>query len=88
MAADQRRRADEAGSEVEALVGADPPLIQEAWHRIQGWYKAAFDCAPPPARVTLERIMAERVAMYSYVPPPWGNIPVTIQPFLVDDSVP
>ena len=36
LAADQRRRADEAGGEVEALVGADPPLIQESWHRIQG----------------------------------------------------
>ena len=31
LAADRRRRADEAGKEVEALVGADPPLIQEAW---------------------------------------------------------
>ena len=30
LAADRRRRTDEAGSEVEALVGADPPLIQEA----------------------------------------------------------
>ena len=37
LAVDRRRRADEAEAEVEALVGADPPLIQEAWHRIQGW---------------------------------------------------
>ena len=49
LTADRRRRADEAGTEVEALVGADPILIQEAWHRIQGGYKAAVDCAPPPA---------------------------------------
>ena len=49
LAADQKQRADEAGSEVEALVKADPPLIQEAWYRIQGWYKAAVDCALPPA---------------------------------------
>ena len=27
LEADRRRRADEAGAEVEALVGADPPLI-------------------------------------------------------------
>ena len=46
---DWRRRADEAGSDVEALVGADSPLIQEAWYMIQGWYKAAVDRAPPPA---------------------------------------
>ena len=88
LAAAQRRREDEAWAEVEALVGADPFLIQEAWHRIQGWYKAAVDHAPPPARVTLERITAERVALYSYVPSPGENIPVHIEPFLVDDSVP
>ena len=49
LAADRRRRADEAGAAVEALVGADPPLIEEAWHRIQGWYKAAVDRDLPPA---------------------------------------
>ena len=49
LAADRRRRADKVGAEVEALVKADPPLIQEVWYRIQGWYKAAVDRAPPPA---------------------------------------
>ena len=88
LAADRRRRAYEVGAEVEALVGSDPLLIKEAWHRIQGWYKAAADRAPPPARVTLEQIMVERVALYSYVPPPGKNIPVHIETFLVDDSVP
>ena len=37
LAADRRRRADEAGADVKALVKADPPLIQEAWYRLQGW---------------------------------------------------
>ena len=87
MAAYRRRRADKAVAEVEALLGSDPPLIQEAWHRIQGWYKAAVDRAPPPARVMLERITAERVALYSRVPPPGDNIPVAIKPFKVDDLV-
>ena len=32
--------------------------------------------------------MAERVELYSYVPPPGENIPVSIDPFPVDDSVP
>ena len=73
---------------MEALVGEDPPLIQEAWHRIQGWYKAAVDCAPLPARVTLERFTAERVALYRNVPPPVDNTPVAIKPFVVKDSVP
>ena len=73
---------------MKALVGEDPPLIQEAWHRIQGWYKAAVDRAPPPDRVALEQITAERVALYSYVPPPGDNIPVVIETFLVKDLVP
>ena len=34
LVADRKRRAEEAGEEVEAMVGAYPPLIQEAWHRI------------------------------------------------------
>ena len=88
LAADRRGQADEAGAEVDALVGVYPPLIQEAWHQIQGWYKATVDRAPPPARVTLERITAERVALYSHVPPLGDNIPVAIQPFMVNDLLP
>ena len=72
---------------MEVLVGVEPPLILEAWHKIQGWYKAAVDCAPPPARVTLEQVTSERVALYSYVMPPGENIPIAIQPFQVEDSV-
>ena len=75
----RRRRAEEAGAEVEALVGEDPPLHREAWHRIKGLYKAAVDHAPPPARVTLKRITAERVELYIYVPPPGKNIPISVQ---------
>ena len=78
LAKDRRRRAEEAGAEVEALVKVDPPLIQEAWYRLQGWYKAAVDRAPPPAQATLKRVTAERVALYSRIPPPGDNIPVTI----------
>ena len=81
MAADRKQRADEAGTEVEALVGADPPLIQEAWYRIQGWYKAAVDRAPPPTGVTIEQITVERVALYSRVPPRGDSTPVAIDPF-------
>ena len=68
-------------------MGLDPPLHREAWNRIKGWYKAAVNRAPPPARVTPERITAERVELYSYVPPPGTNIPISVQPFPVDDSV-
>ena len=38
--------------------------------------------------MTLERITAERVALYRRVPPPGENIPVQIEPFEVEDKVP
>ena len=65
LGTDRKRRAEEAVAEVEALMVSDPPLHQEAWHRIKGWYKVAVERAPPPVRVTLERITAERVELYS-----------------------
>ena len=74
--------------EVEALVKADPPLIQEVWYRLQGWYKEAVDRAPPPARATLKQITAEWVTLYSRVPPPGDSIPINIETFEVDEGVP
>ena len=88
LVTNRRRRAEEAGAEVEDLVKADPPLIQEVWYRLQGWYKAAVEHAPPLAQATLKRVRAERVALYSWIPPPGDNIPVTIEPFAVEDGVP
>ena len=85
---DRKRRVETAVEEVETLLGADPPIPREAWRRLKGWYKAAVDRAPPPARPTLERITAERVDLYSYVPSPGENIPVTVRPVQVDNSVP
>ena len=68
---------------------ADPALIQEAWHRLQGWYKAAVDHPPPPDRATLKRVTAERAKLYSRVPPPPGrHHPSHHRPFVVEDGVP
>ena len=55
---DRRQRVETAGEEVEALLGAEPPMPREAWKQLKGWYKAVVDRAPPPARATLERITA------------------------------
>ena len=85
---DRKRRSEEAGAEVETMLGSDPPLHREAWHRTKGWYKAAVDRAPPPARVTFERITEERVEMYSYVPLLGMNIPISVQPFPVENLMP
>ena len=61
----RKRRVEDAGKDVEALLGGDPPNTKEAWRRMKGWYKAAVNRAPPPARATLKRITAERVELYS-----------------------
>ena len=76
------------GQELETMLGEDTPNAKEAWIRLKGWYNAAVNRAPPPARATLERITAERFDLYSYVPSPGENIPVTVAPAEVDDSVP
>ena len=73
---------------METLMGSDPPLHREAWHQIMGCYMTAVDRAPLPAQVILERITAERVELYSYVPPLGTNIPSSVQPFPVEDLVP
>ena len=82
---DRRRRFEAAVAEVETLLGSDPPMPREAWQRIKGWYKDAVDRAPPAAWVTFERITAERVDLYSYVPSPGTNIPISVKPVPVDD---
>ena len=72
---ERRRRVEEAGAAVEALLGEDPPNAKEAWRRMKGWYQAAAKRGPPPARATLERITAERTELYIKVPSPGGEHP-------------
>ena len=38
---DRRRRVEEAGTAVEALLREDPPNAKETWRRMKGWYQAA-----------------------------------------------
>ena len=76
------------GEDMERLLTRDPPLPHELWRRMRGWYRAAVDHALPFARVTLERITAERVELYCAAPPPGENIPMSVTPAHVDNSVP
>ena len=55
---------------------------------MSGWYRAEVDHALPPARVTLERITEERMKFSRTLPPPVENIPISMTPAHVDDSVP
>ena len=73
-------RAEEAGAEAETLLGSDLPLSPESFAPDQG--------VVPPAWVTLERITEERVELYIYIPSPGTKIPISVQPFPVEDLVP
>ena len=85
---DRKRRVEDAGKDMEALLGEDTPNAKEAWRRMKGWYRTAANRGPPPARATLERITAERVELYSQVPSLGDNIPVTVKSAEIHNSVP
>ena len=55
---------------------------------MKGWYKIMAGRAVPPAQLTLDRITAERVALHHHIPPPGENIPVSVDPFPLDELVP
>ena len=69
-------------------MGSDPPLHQESWQQIKGWYKSEVGLSPSPARVTLDWITSEQVELHSYIPPPGTNILISVEPLLVEDLVP
>ena len=85
---DWRQSTEEASEEFERLLGTDPPLYQEAWNKMKGWYWAAVDRVSPPSRVTLKRITADQVELYNYVLTLGANITISVEPLPVDDSVP
>ena len=77
-----------AGGKVESLLTSYPLLHKEAWHRKKGWHNPVSNRALPPARLNLERITVERVALYCHLPPPGDNIPMSVETFLVNELVP
>ena len=54
----RKRRLEIAGEEVETLLEEDLSNAKDACRSLKGWYKAVVNCAPPPARATLERAAA------------------------------
>ena len=55
---------------------------------MRGWYKGTVDRPPPPSRVAIYTITEEQVKLYRHISSPGQPIPVGVQPFLVDDSIP
>ena len=51
-------------------------------------YKNAVDLPPPPPRMDIATMTAERFDIYRHVPLPGDPIPVGDLPFLVDESIP
>ena len=46
---DRKQRVEAAGTDVETLLGGDPPNVKEAWRRMKGWYRDAVNRDLPPA---------------------------------------
>ena len=83
---DRGKRAADVAGEIEAKLAAGE--MQEAWKLLKGWYRAAEDRPPKPCHASMARQTAERVALYQRVPPPGESIPINVDPFQIDDSVP
>ena len=73
---------------MESLLASYPPLIQEAWISMRGWYKDVSDCPLPLSRMYIATMMAEQVDLYRQVPPLVQLIPVGVELFPVYDSIP
>ena len=58
---------------MEATLASDPPLAKEDWIRMQGWYCDVEEIPPPPARVNIDQMTAERIALYWSVPLPGAD---------------
>ena len=54
---------------------------------MQVWYNDVLDRPPPPARLDLTTVMAEREELYRNFPLPGELIPVVYLPFSVDDGI-
>ena len=68
----------------EELLTSDSPFPKESGHQMKGWYKVVAGRALLPARITINRIRAERVALHHHIPTPGENIPISVDPLLLD----
>ena len=87
LKADQQRQTEEVGGEIDTLLYSYTTLHKGTWYHMKGWYKTAANHAPPPTRLTLNQIMAERVVWYCRKPPLGDNIPISVDPFPLEDSI-
>ena len=55
---------------------------------LKGWYTAASDKLPNPCHISMDKQTAEREELYWKVSPPGDPIPINVEPFDLDDSIP
>ena len=83
---DRKQRAKTAAETIEDHLGSGN--LKEAWRALKGWYAQASDRLPKPCYDSMVKQTAERVKLYEKVPPPGDPIPINVDPFDLDDSVP
>ena len=88
MKADWKPQAETAGGKIEELLTSEFPFHKESGHQMKGWYKIMAGRTLLPAQLTIERITAERVELHHHIPTPGENIPVSVDPFPLDELVP
>jgi hypothetical protein len=83
---DRIKRAANVATDIEAHLAAGD--LKEAWRCLKGWYTAASDRLPKPCHASMDKQTAEIVELYRKVPPPGDPIPINVEPFDLDDSIP
>jgi exonuclease III len=91
--ADRKRRTEEAGNAISALLDDDAPLDKQqnakaAYAILRKWYKHHGDRPPKPSRQDLQTVTTEFAALYTKEPTPGDEIPTIVAPFNIDDSIP
>jgi hypothetical protein len=86
LAADRLERAKNTMLTIEGCLAAGD--FVEAWHNIKGWYRSVEDRAPKACPETLASQTAERVELYTAVPPPGWSMPINVTPTPVPDGTP
>ena len=83
---DRRDRTTRVGENIVAeLAGGN---VQEAFHHLKGWYRAASETQSKPCYHTMERQTSERVDLYARRQSPGDPLPLHLTPVEIDDDVP
>ena len=62
--------------------------LKEAWHQLEGWYRAAKERAPKPCYETMDVQTKEQKELYKEHELPGELIPINVTLYKVEDEVP